>query len=132
MGAVWVPGNGHAIGYEVDGELVAGVLFTDWNGASLQMHVSAIPGRMWLRREFLFTCFWYPFEQLRARKVFGVIAEGNADSLHFARNLGFVPEATLKDAHPSGALIIHGMTREQCKWLSKESTYGETLSTAAA
>ena len=132
MGSEWYPGMGYALGYEVDGKLIAGVAYTDWNGASLQMHVAAEPGRRWLRREFLFTSFWYPFEQLRCRKVLGVIAASNADSLAFARNLGFTLEATLKDAHPNGDLLVHSMTREQCKWLSKETYHGETLESSSA
>jgi RimJ/RimL family protein N-acetyltransferase len=123
---------GHALGYETNGELTAGVLYTDWNGRALQIHVAAKPGKHWLHPEFLFTVFWYPFEQLGAAKLLGPIAENNAACRRFVTHLGFVLEATLKDAHPGGDLLIYSMTRAQCRWLLREKANGKAECTAAS
>jgi hypothetical protein len=40
-GGRWSPGRGTAIGLEKDGELVAGVLYDDFNGANVLMHVAS-------------------------------------------------------------------------------------------
>lgn len=133
VGGKWIPDLGHAMGYEVDGQLTCGILYTDYNGRAIQAHVAAIPGKRWLRRDFLFTAFWYPFIQLNCWKVIGPVPASNVEALRFDQNIGFVHEATLKDAHPTGDLILLSMTRDQCRWLaSTRSPHGETLSTAPA
>lgn len=118
VGGKWVSGLCPTIGLEQDGELVAGVMYADWNGANIMMHCAGI-GKNWLNREFLWFAFWYPFEQLGCRRVTVSIASTNEDSLRFCRHLGFVHEATLTDAHPTGNLEIMAMRREQCRWLEK-------------
>jgi len=115
-GGTWVSGRGSAIGIEKDGELVAGVLFEDFNHANVLMHVAG-KGKYWLNREFLWFSFYYPFEQLRVKRITVVIPSSNKESLRFAKHLGFVPEATLEDAHPDGNLEILVMRRNQCRWL---------------
>lgn len=115
-GGTWTPHRGTSIGLEQDGELVAGVLFEDYNGANLIMHCAGI-GKKWLNREFLWFAFWYPFVQLACKRVTVIIASTNKDSLKFCAHLGFRPEATLKDAHPSGDLEILSMRLEECRWL---------------
>lgn len=128
----WLPGRGSCIGMEEDGDIVAGVLFDSFNGASICMHVAALPGKRWMNRELLWTCFAYPFLQLRVRKILGFVAEGNRVARAFDEHLGFVREATLTNAHPSGALIVYSMTRSQCRWLEEGSHHGEAESSAAA
>jgi len=112
-----VKGRGTTIGLEKDGELVAGVLYEDYNGANVLMHVAAIPGRKWLNRTFLYICFTYPFVQLDCRRVTGIVPSTNWDALRFDIHLGFEVEAVLKDAHPSGDLMVLRMFRENCRWI---------------
>ena len=113
----WIEGRGFAFGLEEEGELIAGVIFDSWNGASLCMHVAAKPGARWLTRDFIRVCFYYPFVQLRAKKILGLVGSGNTAARRFDEHLGFVLEATLADAHPDGDLLVYSMTPEQCRWL---------------
>lgn len=115
--------NYTAIGLEDDGELIAGVLFDYYNGASINMHVAAIPGRRWLTREYLRFCFWYPFEQLGCKRITGLVPASNKDAQRFDEHLGFELEATLKDAAPDGDVLVYRMFRDQCKWLQIKVTY---------
>jgi RimJ/RimL family protein N-acetyltransferase len=96
---------------------LAGVLFEDFNGASILAHIAAVPGKSWLSRTFLRHIFAYPFHQLSCRVVLLTIAEDNLESRRFAKGLGFTLAATLLDAHPSGALLIYRMARADCRWL---------------
>lgn len=119
LGCSWNKGRGVTIGLlHPDKGLVAGVLFEDWNGANILMHVAAVPGRHWLTREFLWFVFYYPFEQLKVKRITGLVASTNLDAIRFDKNLGFELEATLKDAHPSGDLLVFKMTKDKCRWLS--------------
>lgn len=122
--------EGTAIGLEKDGELVAGVLYDEWNKASIRMHVAA-EGKNWLNRDYLWFCFHYPFEQLKVRKLIGVVASSNAQALKFDKHLGFVEEWRISEAHPEGDLVVLTMTRQQCRYL--ERNHGiEIKSTASA
>jgi RimJ/RimL family protein N-acetyltransferase len=133
-GGIWVNGRGSAIGLiEDDGTILAGVLFDSYNGASCCMHVAARPGARWLNRGYLWTCFAYPFLQLKVKKLIGLVGANNLKARAFDEHLGFTLEATLTDAHPSGDLLIYSMTKDQCRWLNiKVPSYGKTICTAAA
>jgi RimJ/RimL family protein N-acetyltransferase len=116
-GGSYYPGSGSGIGCMKDGQLVAGVLFDNWTGRALQMHVASDGTRRWMTREFLRAVFAYPFEQLKLNKVIGVVDSTNADALRFDHHLGFVTEAVIKDAGKHGDLHILSMTRQQCRFL---------------
>lgn len=125
-GGQW-KGESVTIGLEEDGKLVAGALYEDFNGANINIALAG-EGRNWLNREFLwFTCY-YPFEQLKVRRVTALVASSNETSINFCQHIGFVREATLEQAHPSGDLIVFRMFREDCKWLNlKGRKHGQKL-----
>ena len=124
-GGTWVKGRGTTIGLcNKDGELIAGVLYEDYNKANLIMHVAAIPGGRWLTREFLHVAFSYPFEQLGVSRVTGVVPSENLAARKFDEHLGFELEATLTGAHPGGDLLIYVMRKEHCRWLSLRNNHG--------
>ena len=118
-GGTWVPGSGVTVGlFDDEKGILAGVLYDSFNGANVQMHVAAIPGRDWLCREFLWFCFYYPFVQLGCKRVTGIVSASNADARKFDEHLGFQLEATLKDAHPDGDLLVYVMHKKDCRWLN--------------
>lgn len=128
-GGVWIPGGGSvAIGQVEGGDLVGGVTYDNFNGANIVMHVAGDPGKSWLSRRFIWFAFYYPFIQLGCRRVSTFTASTNTQALKFNDDLGFVHEATLKDAHPSGDLIIRSMTKAQCRWLSLGKNYAHPSS----
>lgn len=117
--------NYTGIGLEQDGKLIAGVLFDYYNGASMNAHIAG-EGKTWLNRRFLHFIFWYPFEQLKIKRLTVLIPRSNSDSLRFVRHLGFELEATLKDAAPDGDVLLFRMFREQCKWLKLRVKHEQT------
>lgn len=116
-GGTWLPGRGTAIGLERNGALVAGVLYEDYNGANVVMHVASDGTAEWLNREYLRTCFDYPFRQLGCQRVTGIVPSTNDKALSFDEHLGFEVETKLEGAHPEGDLIILRMKRENCRWI---------------
>lgn len=112
-------GGGSYVGLEKDGSLVAVVGYEDYNGASVRMHVAG-EGRRWMTRDYLWFCFYYPFEQMKVRKILGLVHSANADAIRLDKHLGFVHEATIADAVPDGDLLILTMTKEQCRFLRKK------------
>lgn len=104
------------VGLEENGELIAGVVYDYWNGASICMHVAGI-GKRWLTREYLWYCFHYPFEELKVRRITGLVPESNMEARRFDEHLGFKLETRLKDAHPDGDILVYAMFREDCRFL---------------
>lgn len=110
--------GGEAIGLERDGELIAGVVFNMYTGASISMNVVAVPGKDWLNREFLFRSFAYPFLQLRCYRVTALVKVDNNVSNKFVEDIGYKREGLLRRAHVDGSdMFIYGMLREECRWI---------------
>lgn len=117
--ADYVPGHGAVISIlNDDGTPAAVALYTDYNTANINIHISAEPGKHWCTREFLWYCFRYPFVELGVKRLTGIVASSNAQARKFDENLGFTLEATLKDAHPEGDLLVYKMTKDTCRWLT--------------
>lgn len=112
-----------ALGWNDGKGMVAGVVYTDFNGANINMHVIAVPGKRWLRREYLWACFDYPFNQCKVRRVTGLVGSDNKQARVFDEHLGFEHETTLARAHPTGDLIVYVMWKERCRWLSLDYSH---------
>lgn len=108
------------IGWQRDGALVAGVAYSDFNGVNILMHVASDGSKHWMRREYLWAAFDYPFNQANVQRVTGLVGEGNIAARDFDEHLGFELEARLKDAHPTGDLFVYRMFKEDCRWISQE------------
>lgn len=109
------------IGLVKDGEIIAGVLYDDYNGSNIWMHVAAKEGRTWLNRTFLRACFAYPFLQLNCKRVSGWVEVCNADARRFDEHLGFQPEAILSSAgRDGGDVIIYRMFKDECRFIPQK------------
>jgi RimJ/RimL family protein N-acetyltransferase len=104
------------IGIKQDGKIIAGVIYDDFNGSNIWAHIAANPGKRWVNKALLYTCFAYPFIQLQCNRITGWVESSNFQSRRFCEHLGFVTEATLKSAaRDGGDVIIYVMRRENCK-----------------
>ena len=114
-GGDWHPNKGVAIGWLSSGAIVAGTIYEQWNGAQVVCHIAGVGN--WLKRQYLWTIFDYPFNQLKVKRITAPVSSSNTKCRKFLEHLGFTAEATLKDADPGGDLIIYKMTRDECRWL---------------
>lgn len=99
-----------------DGEIYCGVVLEDYNQVNASIHVAGI-GKHWLSRTFLHAVFDYTFNQLKLKRLTGLVAQGNDAALRFDLHLGFKVEAVLKDAHQEGDMYLLVMRREDCRFL---------------
>ncbi len=100
-----------------DGEVIAGIVYDEFNGSNVFMHVAATPGRRWMTRAFLHNAFLYPFVQMGANRITGWVEADNLDARRFDEHLGFRPEAVLKGAGSKGQdVILYVMHREDCRY----------------
>lgn len=108
------------IGLKKDGQLISGVVYDDFNGKNVWMHVASVPGRRWLNREYLYAGFAYPFIQLGCERITGWVEASNTDAIRFDEHLGFKREAVLKRAAQDGGdVFIYVMFREDCRFLKE-------------
>lgn len=123
---------GLAVGFgiEQNGALIAGVVFNDYNGANINMHVASDGSRSWLTREFLWMVFDYAFNQAKVKRITGLVGEGNQQARRFDEHIGFVHETTLAQAHPSGGLMVYRMFKHECRWLNIRRSRDEYLKAA--
>lgn len=111
------------IGLEKDGELVAGVVYNNYNKTNVYMHVAVEYGGKYLTRSFVTCCFAYPFVQLGVNRVTGLVRVDNLPAQKFDEHLGFKREGLVRRACEDGTdMILYGMLREECKWLPKVLT----------
>lgn len=133
LGFEWFAGRGSTIGLMDDKKgPIAACLFEGCNGASVMVHIAS-EGKNWVNREFLWFVSYYPFEQLKVRKVLAPVESTNTASIRWTEHFGFSLEATLKDAAPKGDLLIYTLERSACKWLTlKDRKNEQAQSTSAA
>lgn len=119
--------DSRAIGLSKNGKIVAGVVYTEYNGKNVFVH-QAIEGR--ITRQYLWTICDYPFNQLKVDRITGMIPEGNSKARTAAEKIGFELETTLRGAHPSGDLLVYVMRKKNCRWL-REDLFKDRLALAA-
>lgn len=105
----------------------AGVLYEQWNGRSIVAHI-AVADRM--TPAFLAAIFHYPFVHCGAHKVICPIPADNARSVRLATNMGFIQEARIADAAPTGDILIYTLTKANCRFL--ENKYGKECARSAS
>ena len=99
------------------GNLVGGVVYNNFTRNDCHMHVGGIG--QWLTRRMIGECFRYPFIQLGCSRVTGTVSSDNEHALDFDFRLGFQHEGTLRHYFADGRdLILLGMLREECRWLT--------------
>jgi RimJ/RimL family protein N-acetyltransferase len=109
-----------AIGLELDGELIAGVVYTLHTGprGAVMMHVASDGSRRWMTHAYLAACFRYPFVQLGCRRVTGLVRADNAAAQRFDEHLGFRREGLIRQGCNDGCdLILYGMLESECRFL---------------
>lgn len=102
-------------------ELWGGVVYQNFTGASIGIHVAAFRDD-WINKDMLWVTFHYPFVQLGCKKLFGQVPASNRKALEFDLKLGFKIEATIADVFPDGDLIVVSMHRDDCRWLKVRPT----------
>lgn len=112
-----VEGDTHAMGYEIDGQLVVVCLFNGFTPWECHMHVVSDGSRRWCSRGFLAAAFAYPFVQLGVQRVTALVPAKNTDALVLDLRLGFVPEGVKRAAYGDDDMVVLGMLRDNCKWL---------------
>ena len=106
VGGVYAPNISQAIGQvNSQGELVAGIVYERFNGASITGHL-AIDPNTYLTRQFLWAIADYPFRQQKAKVLVASVCSTNEKALALDYKLGFKKQATIEGGTVEGDLLI--------------------------
>lgn len=111
------PDQYQAFGIEQDGELIAGVAFTDFaTNARCTMHCAGI-GKRWLTREFIHVCFDYVFNMAKCKVIVNIVDADNVESIDFTKHIGFTEMCRIPDGAGDMDLVVLAMHKSACKWI---------------
>jgi L-amino acid N-acyltransferase YncA len=110
-----VSAHSQGIGWQVDGELVAGVAYECFTGGNIFVH-QCVEGKV--PRKFWWAVTDYPFNQLGCKRITGLVDSSNSKALELNKHIGFRVEATLEKAgkHDSD-LVVMVLWKEDCRFL---------------
>ena len=99
-----------------NGELVGAVVYDAFTPYECCIHVRLDkPGCK--TPQVLREVFSYPFEQLKLRRLTGLVGSNNEKGRKLCIWLGFHLEGCKKDALGDENEMVYGMVREDCRWL---------------
>ena len=125
----FVPKLHHCIAHYTDNDkLMGGVLFTDYRVGSVAIHMAGFHPQ-WVNKAMVYLAFDYPFNQLKVKKLIGMVPERNVKSRNNTLHLGFKIEYLVPDVlgYPDGVngFYIMSMYKEDCRWLRMKMPYIE-------
>lgn len=109
-------GDCATMGFVKDGKLIGGIVFHDFRRPSMEVSLATI-SKHWCNRRILRTCFSYPFNQMKVKRLTAMVWEGNTKSIKLIEGLGFKKEGYLREGLPLGNAYIYGMLKDECKWI---------------
>lgn len=115
-----------AIGQKVNDKIVAGVIYDGFTHASISIH-SRIDEPKLVSREFYWAVFDYPFNQLKVKRLTGIVKTSNEKANSFNEKIGFKKEALLRNYFPNDDAIIYVMWPEDCRFLKLGKRYGKQV-----
>lgn len=105
-----------SIGIVRQGNLIAGVIYTEYREDSISMTIAST-SPMWASKDNLYYLFDYPFNQLGCRRVTAFTAKKNKKSRKFLERLGFKLEGLIREGFQGKDACVYGMLKRECKWL---------------
>lgn len=127
LGRGYFAERSNAVGLRRGQEIVAGVIFENWNRRSIVVHIAAT-GRM--TPTFIAAIFDYAYVVCGVEKVIVTIEDTNAKSIGICEAMGFTKEATITDSHPGGDQFVYTLRKSECRFLDKR--YARRISQAHA
>ena len=120
-----------AIGVAQGGELIAGVVYHEYRGHSIQLSMASSTPR-WCTRRTLNALLGYPFKQLHVARITACTSDTNTALRSLVGRLGFRLEGTVRRGLDGQRdLLIFGLLREEAElWIAEHEK--RTVSTACS
>lgn len=125
-------GGYYAMGAEVNGELVAGIVFNNFTDANATIHL-AISRPTKLLHELFDHAFLYAFRTCQLLRLTALVDIENRKSLRIVERVGFRPEAVMVQAGSKGqdrvVLVLwpQNYRKGRVRWEKKAATHPTTV-----
>lgn len=120
-GIVFDVNSAVAIGWERNGEIVGGLVYTSYvPGRSIWLHVALDAPAC---RQFCAVAVDYPFRQLGVQQLITCADSENANAMRLNRRFGFSEFGRVNNAAPDGDLVFFSMNREGYQAVVKKYGY---------
>jgi L-amino acid N-acyltransferase YncA len=94
-------GSFYAMGAEVNGKLVSGIVFNNFNECNATAHIAVSkPSKLFL--ELLDHAVIYAFESCGLKRVTGLVEADNSKALKLDKHIGFIEEGVMEQAGSDG------------------------------
>ena len=98
-------GSYYAMGAEVDGQIVSGIVFNNFNECNATCHIAVSkPNKLFL--ELLDHAFLYAFETCKLRRLTGLVEADNSKALKLDKHIGFLQESVMQEAGSEGQDMV--------------------------
>ena len=98
-------GSYYAMGAEVDGQIVSGIVFNNFNECNATCHIAVSkPNKLFL--ELLDHAFLYAFETCGLRRLTGLVEADNSKALKLDKHIGFLQESIMREAGSEGQDVV--------------------------
>ncbi len=98
-------GSYYAMGAEVDGQIVSGIVFNNFNECNATCHIAVSkPNKLFL--ELLDHAFLYAFETCGLRRLTGLVEADNSKALKLDKHIGFLQESIMQEAGSEGQDMV--------------------------
>lgn len=115
-----------AIGVADDGALIAGVVYHEYRGHSIQLSMASDSPR-WCTRRTLKHLLGYPFSQLHVARITACTAKSNSRLRSLVSRLGFRLEGNVRRGlDGQHDLLIYGLLREEAERWIADDTHART------
>lgn len=109
-----------AIGVELDGELIGGVVMNEFEpGRRCFIHVAAT-SKKWLSRDLIIAVFSCIFIRNRCNVALATVDADNRPSLKLCAGIGFNEACRVPFGAGECDMVLLAMQRSECKWLGTE------------
>jgi RimJ/RimL family protein N-acetyltransferase len=108
-------GECYTIGNVKNNILVAGVVFNNYTGLSVQMTAAGVGH--WCTHELLNNCFSFVFNGLKCKRITVLVAKSNTKALKLNKHLGFIEEGIVRMGEGDEDLILLGMLKSECRYI---------------
>lgn len=117
QGASW--GSFYAIGVMSGGQVLAGVVINNYNGANATCHIAIAQQTKAIIPMLRAVCD-YAFNHCKLKRLTGMVPSNEPKILAFDKHLGFEEEFVMKDGAPGADMHVLVMRPDTCPWLRKE------------
>tara|TARA_R110002110_G_scaffold34535_3_gene117380 strand:- start:1360 stop:1797 length:438 start_codon:yes stop_codon:yes gene_type:complete len=98
-------GSFYSMGAEVDGQLVSGIVFNNFNECNATAHIACSkPNKLFL--ELLDHAFLYAFETCGLKRLTGLVEADNSKALKLDKHIGFIEEGVMQKAGSEGQDMV--------------------------